>query len=257
MTTPDNSEVRVVVALPSASQLSQDAEGALEMVRAFEVADDACYSLAGEEMNACLKRAAQLNEQRMSLTRPIDESKARIMDLFRGPVSVLEEAARLWRGKMTAYTDAIRRRAEAERLENERIAREERDRLAAEAAALEAANRSGEAEIKRRVADMVVAAPAAVQAAPKVAGVKQRTQTVVEVYELWALACHITGVRWIPDVDKPGEMRGVVGAPHPELLALLEPAMVKVRAHGLSMGEACNTPGIRVRVESAIAGSRK
>lgn len=255
MTTPDNSEVRVVVALPSASQLSQDAEGALEMVRAFEVADDACYQLAGEEMNACLKRAAQLNEQRMSLTRPIDESKARIMDLFRGPVSVLEEAARLWRGKMTAYTDAIRRRAEAERLENERIAREERERLAREAAALQAQGRAGEAEIKHRVAEMVVAAPAAVQAPPKVAGVKQRTQTVVEVPDLFALVCHIAGVSWTQ--TDGGDLSGRLTLPHPELLALLEPAMVKVRAHGLSMGEACNTPGIRVRVETAIAGSRK
>ena len=77
-------------ALPSPQELSAGAESALELVEAFEVVDDATYQLAGEELNSCLRVLSRLNERRLVITRPMDEAKGRVMDLFRAPVASLE-----------------------------------------------------------------------------------------------------------------------------------------------------------------------
>jgi hypothetical protein len=237
MTTESSITVALPVPLPAAEALAKHGAAALQLVEDFVVNDDATYQLAGEELQAIQRREKQLNDTRMSITRPMDEAKARVMELFRSPVETLGKAAGILKGKMLGYGQEVARKAAEERQAAERAAQAERDRLAAEAAALAAQGRTGEAEVKTQVAAMIVAAPPTQAEAPKVAGVSERKTVEFEVVDLLALVKHV--------------------AEHPELVGLLAIDGVRVRAHVKSLGLACKTPGIRVFEKSSLAASRK
>lgn len=227
----------LALALPAAETLARHGAAALSLVEAFVVDDDVTYGLAGEELQAIQRRERALSDQRVSITRPIDEAKSRVMDLFRGPVETLGKAAGILKSKMLGYSQEVARRAAEERAAAERAAAEERARLHAEALALAAAGKAGEAAVKEQVAAMVVAQAPAVAEAPKMAGISTRTTVEFEVVDLLALVQHV--------------------AAHPELIGLLDVDSVKVRAHVKSLGLQCRTPGLRVFEKASMAASRK
>lgn len=138
---------------------------------------------------------------------------------------------------MLTYYQAEQAKATAARLAAEKAAQEERDRLAAEAAALQEQGRAGEAMVVEQVAAMVVAAPAVVAEPAKVTGISMRTSIDFEVVDLLALVQHI--------------------AAHPELIGLVVPDSVKLRAYVRSLGTAAALPGVKVFGKSSMAASRK
>jgi hypothetical protein len=224
----------VVIARPDQDAMQRGATSALAMVQAFEVTDDATYGLAADELSAIKRKASQLDEQRKAITKPLDDAKAAVMALFRGPLELLSQAEGAIKSKMLAYSTEQRRIADAARMQAERAAQAERDRLAREAAELAAQGRTGEAAIKEQVAQMVVAPPAAVPAPVKAKGIAVRTTLDVRVTDLLALVQHV--------------------AKHPELIDMIEPAMPRLRAYGKGLGTRCNLPGVTVvEVESIAA----
>jgi hypothetical protein len=206
------------------------------MVEAFDVTDDVTYGLAADELKDIKARAAKLDEQRKSITKPMDDAKKAVMDLFRAPLAVLEQAEGIIKGKMLTYSQEQQRKAREAQLAAERAAQAERDRLAAEAKALEEQGKSGEAAVKQQVAQMIVAAPPAAQEAPKVSGVSMRTTVEFEVTSTAELIKHI--------------------AQHPELANLLAVDSVKLRAYVRGLGMSTNLPGVRVFEKSSLAASR-
>lgn len=228
---------QVTVQHPTAAALSKGAEAALQLVEAFEVVDAPSAELAGEELRAIKTRAAALEEQRKAITKPMDDAKKAVMDLFRGPVDLLARAEGILKGKLLAYQQEEQRKATEARQAAERAAQAERDRLAAEAAQLAAQGRAGEAMVKEQVASMIVAAPPAVAEPVKVAGVSTRTSVEFEVVDLLAL------------VKAVGE--------RPELLSLVAVDSVKLRAYVRGLGTACNLPGVRVYEKQSLAAGRK
>jgi hypothetical protein len=199
-------------AAPVVTAQTQAAEYALQMAKAYDVID--CQPIADAanvELRQIKEKIAALNEARLGITRPMDESKRRVMDLFRPALTRLEEAETYLKAKIKGYLDAedAKRRAEEERQrevqrqEQERLRREaEEARLKAEAEArekeriAEEARKKGDAEAAAKAlaeADAikesgqqtaqaleqtaaVVAAPIAAAPAPKVAGFSRRTK---------------------------------------------------------------------------------
>jgi hypothetical protein len=230
--------LEVKVSHPSAAILQRGADSALELVEAFEVNDDATYELAAEELNAIKRRSSTLEDQRKAITKPMDDAKKAVMDLFRGPIDLLTKAEGILKGKMLGYQQEQQRKARELQLAAERQAEEERQRLHAEAEKLKAEGRAGEAAVKETVAAMVVATPPAAPATvPKVAGVKTTTKIDYEVVDLHALVKHV--------------------AEHPELLNMLMFDSMRVRNYVMGLGMACQLPGVRVFERQSIAGSRK
>lgn len=237
---------------PSAAALARGSDAAIELVRGFEVKDDGSYVLAGEELQDIQARSTKLNEQRMSITRPMDEAKKAVMELFRAPIERLDEASRLLKSKMLTYSQAVASRAREEQMRAEAAATAERDRINAEAAALQAAGRSGEAAVKQQVAELVVAAPVSVPTAPpKVKGVAMKTTIEVEVVDLAAL------LRYIVTGESPAPGEQPIALKHPELLGLVMPDGMKVRNYGRSLGAACNLPGVKVSGVESVSASRR
>ena len=144
----------------------------------IHTADD--YRAAGEQLTRIKHAAKQLEELRLSLTRPLDESKKRIMAMFARPKDDLDGAEAKLKRAMLAYNteqDRIRREAEA-RLRAEAEAEEKRQE-AQRKAALDAALESGDAAKAEEIINTPAVPPPPVAVVPqaippKVAGVSTR-----------------------------------------------------------------------------------
>jgi hypothetical protein len=86
-----------------ANEISMASVGLVEMLRLYEVTDDEEYSEAAEQLRSIKGMQSDLLQLRLSLTRPLDESKKRIMTLFREPTERLEEAERLLKAAIGTY----------------------------------------------------------------------------------------------------------------------------------------------------------
>jgi DNA polymerase III alpha subunit (gram-positive type) len=85
----------------------------------YIVSSQDAYTNAGEDLKSIKSKAKELNDLRMSLTRPLDESKKRIMEFFNKPIDFLTKAESSVKSAMLKFQQ-----------EQERIRREEERRLA-------------------------------------------------------------------------------------------------------------------------------
>jgi hypothetical protein len=183
------------IATQETEQLRARAGDALAASKSLVVDSQEMYEIGAEHTKAIKQLAKQVEDQRLSMTRPLDESKKVIMDFFRPITDALDKAESELKSKLVAYSnDQARIRREAEeraRREAEAARRAEQERLAAEAAA--AAEAGDEAKADELVAEAVAAeaAPVIVVAphveAPKAAGVSKRDNWIGEVTDIGAL----------------------------------------------------------------------
>jgi len=257
---------------PEVAQATTIAEQSYELALAVKVDSPEMYEVAGDELRSIVTRRKKIEELRLSLTRPIDEAKRRIMDLFRGPDGRLGQAESLLRDEMTRYqreerekAEAARREAEAraaaERAEQARIQREAEaarrkaeaeaaaarkagDEAAAKAAAEAAAAQSQAAEAARERVELADIAPPTPIAtiAPKAAGVATRKTWKHEVIDFKAMAI-------------AAAKRAEAGDDF--LLGFLLPNDKALGSAAKSMGAKLSIPGVRVYAEEGLAVRRK
>lgn len=109
------------------------------MVKSYDnyiVSTQENYAGAGGDLQQVKTKIKELTELRLSLTRPIDESKKRIMEFFSKPLEVLDKVKTAIDGAMRRWLEEQERirRAEEQRLvEIQRKAAEELQRQAREA----------------------------------------------------------------------------------------------------------------------------
>lgn len=115
------------------------ANEAAELAASIVVDSPEMYELAASEVQAIAGRRRRIEELRLSITRPMDEAKRRVMEMFKAPLDKLEQAESAIRRGMLGFKQAEDARIAREKAEAERIAREERE-------AAEAARRAAEAE---------------------------------------------------------------------------------------------------------------
>jgi hypothetical protein len=247
--------------LPDAAGLTTRAQQALEFIDAYVVDSDEAFALAAEELKAIKARAHALEEQRTSITGPINTALRALNAMFGGPAKLLERAEESLKGKMLGYqreqeaaaaearrvaeaaAQAERRRLEAEAAERQResqaqaaaaaAAQAAGDEQAAQLAAAAAQRAEAEAQAAATSAQVVTAAAVAI-APPKAAGISTSTRIDFEVESLARMVAYIvTG-------------NGDAPLAHPELLGLLQADTVRLRAYTKGLGAACNLPGMRV-----------
>ncbi len=244
------------------------ADTSYELALAIEIDCPEMFQTAGDELRAITKREKEIDELRLSLTRPIDESKRRIMDLFRTPLERLQEASGLLRRSMTAYqtaerekADKLRREAEAkaraEREEQERIRREaervERqaredaealrragDAAAAEAAEAEASRAAETAAEAQAQVDLAEIAPPSLPsvAPPKATGISTRQNWKAEVIDLRELIIAAAAAASIGDTT---------------LLGYLLPNEKAIGQVARALKDQARIPGVRVYAEDTLA----
>jgi hypothetical protein len=131
-----------------------DAQSALATVKSFHITDATTAVAMQQQRQAINTKIKELNAERVAMTKPIDDSKARIMAFFKRPIEFLEEALKHCDGEIVAHN----RRLEDERREAQRKAELERQREQQRLAAIaeearkkeEAAQRQRDLEARQR-----------------------------------------------------------------------------------------------------------
>lgn len=229
------------------------ANDAYEIAQAYEIDSNEMLTMAGDELRAIVTRKKQIEELRMSLTRPLDESKKRIMDLFRNPTERLEQAESLLRKGITVYQQAERAKQDALRREAEEKQRLEREaqRKLEEAARLEA-------EAARASGDL--------EAAQAAQAVQEKIQEAIELAEVAPLlpvaeAQKVVGIssrqNWKAEVLNIGDLVkaaaiGIDKGDH-TLLALLSVNTVALNQIAKALKAQANIPGVRVYAEESLS----
>lgn len=241
------------VALASKSVLQ------LQVARSFSIVDDDTYQLAGEELKAIRKRVKDLEEQRLGITRPMDEAKERVMTLFREPVAKLNEAAGVLNTAMVTYHEAKAKLAEEERRKAEEAARVEREKLAAAArAAEEEAKKMREAAAKT---DGVTAQQSQLEAAAKETEARNLAAAAVMVTAAVPAASAPvstgagTSKTWKVEVVSLIDLVKWVCA-HPEEIGLLKADETALNAKARSMKENFNVDGVRASPVTTMRSTR-
>jgi hypothetical protein len=171
-------------------------------------------TLNAQEVRALVStQIKDLTEQRMDITRPMDEAKKRVMDLFRAPVETLERALRIFDRKILDWDEA--QQAERDRLQRQADAdaETERQRLLAisDKAAEKGQDRKAETFQDRAQA---VVAPTIQTDAPRAAGTSIRKTWDFEVTD----ASKVTRPFCKPDEVKIGKTIRAMGKEAQELV---------------------------------------
>lgn len=156
----------------------------LEQAYAIKIKNDQDFADAGDFLRDLKTRAAEIDDLRKTMTKPLDEAKQRIMDFFRPATKRLQDAEIAVKSAISGYTQEQKRRRLEEQARAEEALRKERERLQAEAEKLRAKGRDELAEAKQQTAEMLtgVVIPAAPD--PAATGVITRTVWRAEVIEI-------------------------------------------------------------------------
>lgn len=230
MSPSDMTNVSIVEPQPAA--LLTPAERALAQAQAMVVDSPEMADLAGDDLRAIKSRYNDLEAQRKALVKPLDEHRARLMDLFRKPLSILEQAERAIKGHLLTYStkcDEERRREEARLAE---IARKEQARIQEQARKAEAAGKLEKAE---NLQNKAAAVPTSfvLPAAAKVAGVHTTVTYDAECDDLLALCAYVVA--------------------NPMFVNCLQVNPTALRAQARSMKEAFCFPGCRLVRKTGVS----
>ena len=157
------------------------------------------------------------------------------MALFEPALTALAEAEGVLKRSMLTWQRAEDARVAAERAEQERIARIERERLQREAAEATAAGDVEKAELATELA-RVVSAPVAMPEAPRVKGVSTVKRWTYRIKDLQAL------IRYVSE--------------HPEYQSCVGPVGAEIGRLATTMKDRCPLAGVEVYEEETIAARR-
>lgn len=127
------------VTAPDEATLNAGPASMLRMAQTFTIESDEDYRLAADELRAIKAKHKALEERRTTITGPLNKAMKAVNDLFRGPMAALEQAESVYKTGMLGYNAAKERIAAEEHRKAEALAQAERDRLAAEARAIQQA----------------------------------------------------------------------------------------------------------------------
>ena len=109
-----------------ADQAAEQAEAYLETAKMIQIHSQPQYEKAAITLKTIKAFYKQLEDERTKITKPMDAAKKAVLDLFRRPAKILEDAEQAIKSSMIEYDNEQERiRAEKERQAREVAAREE------------------------------------------------------------------------------------------------------------------------------------
>ena len=210
--------------IPSEQQLTSATGPILETAQSFVIDSPVMYEMAGEELKTIKAKYKELEDRRKAITQPMDKAKKEVMDLFRKPLEMLEQAEAVIKRTMLAYqTEQRRLQAEAQR-KAEEAAAAERKRMEEQAKAAAQTGDTASAAALQAASDMVVAPTVKMEPA-KVAGIS-------------------TTVRWSAEItDKVAFLQHALA--HPEFMEAIDINMKPLNQMATALKDKLNIPGVR------------
>jgi hypothetical protein len=146
----------LTIVSPTGTALTAQATMFLEAAKDVVIDSDDMLQIAATELQGIKALGSAWDAKRKSITKPLDDAKKAVMDLFRVPCDTLASAEQIIKRAMSNYAIELDRKREAERRAQEEAARVAGARQAEEAARLEAEAmltraKAGEAEAQGNV----------------------------------------------------------------------------------------------------------
>lgn len=164
-----------IVSVEAQKKVSESTELATRYEN-FSITTPEIYSSAGGDLKAVKSKIKELDEMRKSLTKPLDESKKRIMEFFNKPLEVLQKAESHISSAMLNWQREQERIRQAEIARLAELQRKETERLAKLAAAAEKRGDTTKAEeFQGRAAVVQAVVPQVAPRVEKIAGIQNRT----------------------------------------------------------------------------------
>jgi len=100
-------------------------EAATKEYENYAIATPEKYQIAALDLKAVKSKAKELTVMRQSLTKPLDESKSRLMDFFRRPLEILEKTEAVIKHAMANWQIDQENKRKIEQARLNEIARKE------------------------------------------------------------------------------------------------------------------------------------
>lgn len=224
-------------ATPEAKVARLTEETAIMLSRAedYSIVTAPEYVEGGTVLKRIKTKMKELKELRQSMTRPIDETKRRILALFSEPEGQLADAEQVIKGAMLSYQNEQERIRAAEEARLRDLAEQERLKL------LERAKKAAEKGKEEKAADLeeqaeTLPVPIVTSAQPKVEGISTRVTWHAEV------------------LDKDMLIKAVAEGKVPSIV--LEPNMTILNQQARALKEALNYPGVAAMSDQTVAAGR-
>jgi len=152
------------------------------------------YEIAGDVLKEVKSRSKELDEERKKITKPIDDAKTAVMNLFKPPIELLKKAEDKIKSLMLGYTTEQERVAREKQIELQKIAdaqaEKEKKALEAKIARAEASGKTDKAEeLKNQKENIVpIDVPVIAPQVEKVSGISYRDKWTAEVVDFKALS---------------------------------------------------------------------
>lgn len=127
-----SSPAALMILTPEAQAIAAEAETTLGMIQAVQITTPDEAQGAVNQISQIKAMAKRMEEVRMSMTRPLDESKKAIMDFFRAPAETLAKAESVLKQAVLQFQAEQQRIAAAAEVERRRQEEEDRKRQQAE-----------------------------------------------------------------------------------------------------------------------------
>jgi hypothetical protein len=228
----DNTTTMLAVAEEQATALTVETTALLASAEQFEIVTNDQYTSSADLLKQIKGKQTGLDDLRKSITRPLDEAKARIMDLFRPAGNQLIEAERTLKHAMLGFT----RQQENIRQQEENRARELADKEAARLQRrADKAREAGKDDKADELETQALAVPTPIipSSTARVSGIVQRATWKAEVTDLKALVVAVAAGQ----------------AP----VTLLLPNMPVLNMQARSLKRELNIPGVRAVSEDVVA----
>lgn len=183
-------------------------------------------------LTAIKTRQKDMTELRLSITRPMDEAKRRVMEVFQPALDRLGSAERAIKNAVLTYTQETERRRREEQAALDADAERERQRLATLAEKQESEGHEVRAEASRERAETVTA-PTVARAPTPTGAVHVRTTWHAELVDVSEL------------VKACAAGRAPTG--------LLQPDMTALNAMARTLKERFDIPGVKAVAEQGVS----
>lgn len=189
----NNTAVIDIEISPEAQKLAKESEGMLKVYENYSIATVPQYTFASDDLKKIKAKAQELDALRRSMTRPLDESKRKIMDFFNHPLNLLIRAEATIKRAMVDFQreqerirrereEKLRRQAEVEEARKKK-ALKEKAKKAEEQGKTEKAE-----ELREKAEEVHVPTPIIPTEVPKIAGQQTR--------EIWK--ARVTNINKLP-----------------------------------------------------------
>jgi len=157
-----------------------DASIFLEVANNINISSIGGFEIAALNLREVMSGKKKVNATRLDLTRPLDDTKKKIIQSVAPIIAQYDECIKIYKSKMHTFSVKMENKRKKEEAQKQEVARKEFERLQKRAKTADSTGKTETAEVLREQAESIPA-PIVVSKVAKVSGISTRTTWYAEV----------------------------------------------------------------------------